>query len=544
MTDEETIDLSIFLNEYLGDAATGFQKAGDALLAFEKDRGQVEKLDEVARVFHTLKSSSAMLEFDDIAGLAHCAEDILGRIRRDKMPASQEVVNILFETTDTLEKMVMERGGEIVSDWGAQIKELKEKMGSAGTAAGSEASEPRFASRTPQLIEKIETVRVHIGLLDELFNQIGELLIAKNRLDTILRGAEGKDLREVLATIARTVNAMQENVSAARLVPVDEIFQKFPRMVRDLAREQRKEIGFVMEGREIELDKSVLDVISEPLIHLLRNAVGHGIEPPAEREAQGKVRRGVVKLTAKRAENHILIEVEDDGRGIDLDIMREAAVRKGFVKPEEAGLMADSDVMKVLFSPGFSSVENVTNLSGRGIGLNVVKIAARELGGTVDVATERGKGTRFSMTLPLTTAIVQTLLVEVGGHVFAIPSEIVLETMRIAASDIKKVADRLVFARGDDVISFIHMHDILGTGGRQGKEHDVVIIHRGKKFMGLGVDGVVGQMDNIIKPFDPIAQGFKGFSGGTILGDGRVALLLDIPALFGFETLQEERYSI
>ncbi|MBI1912659.1 MAG: chemotaxis protein CheA [Deltaproteobacteria bacterium] len=542
MADEDKIDLSIFLNEYLSDAAVGFQKASDALLALEKDRGRVEKLDEVARVFHTLKSSSAMLGFDDIAGLAHCAEDILVKLKGNQISVSQGVIDILFETADTLERMVTERGEKVVSDWGARITELMEKIKTAGTAQ-SEAAAPVIIPAPPP-IEKIETVRVHIGLLDELFNQVGELLIAKNRLDTILRGTGGKELREVLATIARTVNAIQENVTAARLVPVDEIFQKFPRMVRDLAREQRKEVDLIMEGREIELDKSVLDAISEPLMHLLRNAVGHGIESPTEREAQGKGKRGTLKLTTKRAENHILMDVEDDGRGIDLGRMRETAVMKGFIKPEEAELISDADVMKVLFSPGFSSVEYVTNLSGRGIGLNVVKIAARELGGTVDVVTQRGKGTRFSMMLPLTTAIVQTLLVEVGGHVFAIPSEIVLETMRIAASDIKEVADRRIFVRGTEVISFFLMNDILGMGGRHGKEHDVVIVHMGGKFIGLGVDGVVGQMDNIIKPFDPIAQEFKGFSGGTILGDGRVALLLDVAAMFGFETLRKERYSV
>ena len=384
-------------------------------------------------------------------------------------------------------------------------------------------------------------------LLDALFNQIGELLIARNRLDTILRGVEGKALREVMAAISRTVSAMQENVMAARLVPVDEIFQKFPRMVRDLAREEQKEIDLKIDGRDIELDKSVLDAVSEPLIHLLRNAVGHGIERASERERSGKGRRGTIKLAARRAENHILIDVEDDGSGIDLDRIKDIAARKGFVRPEDEAQMSDADVMKILFSNGFSSAEDVTGLSGRGIGLGVVRAAARELGGSVDVSTEKGKGTRFSMTLPLTTAIVQTLLVEVGGHVFAIPSEIVLETMRLSASDVREAGGTLVFVRGKEAIPLVYLRDVFlnGAGGAwHGDEYNVVVIHREKQLMGLGVDAVVGQMDNIIKPLDPIAQGFKGFSGGTILGDGRVALFLDIPALLGFEALQEERYSI
>lgn len=548
MPDEEKIDLSVFLGEYLSDAKAGFQKAGDAILAFEKDRGRTDKLDELGRVFHTLKSSSAMLGFADIAGLAHSAEDLVGGMKDADAPAAQISVDILLEVADALERMVAERGKKIVSDWAGVVSELKEKI--TATAAGKGPKPPATArpgASVRQPLEKIDTVRVHMRLLDDLFNQIGELLIAKNRLDTILRGAEDKALRGVMATIGRTVLAMQENVMAARLVPVDEIFQKFPRMVRDLAREEQKEIDLMMDGRDIELDKSVLDAISEPLLHLLRNAVGHGIEDPAERVALGKGKRGTIKLAARRAENHILVDVEDDGRGIDLDRMRAVAVRKGFVRPEEAGLMSGADVMKILFSTGFSSDDEVTGLSGRGIGLGVVKAAARELGGTVDVSTEKDKGTRFSMTLPLTTAIVQTLLVEVKGHVFAIPSELVLETVRLSASDVKEAAGRSVFVRGNDVLPLLNLHDAfrgVGTAQRGGGEQNVVVIRMEKQFMGLVVDEVVGQMDNIIKPLDPIAQGFKGFSGGTIMGDGRVALFLDIPALLGFEALKEEKYSI
>lgn len=464
-------------------------------------------------------------------------------MKDNRTPAAQEAVDLLFEIADTLERMVAERGKKNFSDWGDRVSGLKEKIRAAGTGE-AKGSAARPAAGRPQAFEKIESVRVHTRLLDALFNQVGELLIAKNRLDTVLRGAEGKELRDVLAAITRTVNAMQENVMAARLVPVNEIFQRFPRMVRDLARDEQKDIDLIMEGRDIELDKSVLDAISEPLIHLLRNAVGHGIERADERQRLDKGKRGTIRLVARRAENHILIDAEDDGRGIDLDRMKDIAVKKGFVKAEDAGAMSGEDVMRLLFSPGFSSAEGVTGLSGRGIGLGVVRTAAMELGGSVDVFTEKDKGARFSLTLPLTTAIIQTLLVEVGGHVFAIPSEIVLETLRLSASDVKEAAGTLIFVRGKEVIPLVHLRDAFGTKGRRGDEHNVVVIRRGKKLMGVGVDEVIGQMENIIKPLDPVALGFKGFSGGTILGDGRVALFLDIAALMGFETLREERYPI
>lgn len=568
MADEEKIDFFLFLNEYLNDARDGFHRANNALLALEKDLSRTELLDEVARAFHTLKSSSAMLEFLDISDLAHFSEDILGQMRRKDMPVTQEAIDALFEVVDTLEGMVKERAEkkEPSAEWQMRSAELKKKIEALGegraetgkhgmgetekTERGAEteitdSQIPRLSdSKTMPKIEKIETVRVHMSILDSLFNLVGELMITKNRIDNILADTAIKELKASLSAMDHMITSMQDNVSAARLVPVDEIFQKFPRMVRDLAREQGKEIEFIMEGREIELDKAVLDAISEPLIHLLRNAIGHGIESAEERRKLGKDRRGNIRLVAKRAENHIIIDVIDDGRGIDIERMKTVAVSKGFVKPEDAEFLQDKDIMKLLFATGFSSVDEVTGLAGRGVGLNVVRTAAKEMGGTVEVAAEKGKGSRFSMTLPLTTAIVQTLLVGVGDHVYAIPSDIVLETQRVEQADIKKIGDSEVFVRGNDVIPFVALNKALGILRREDTEFIAVLIHRGTRLIGIGVDTVLDQTDNIVKPFDPIAQQFRGFSGGTILGDGRVALLLDIPTLFGFETLQEEKYLI
>ncbi len=552
MVDEE-IDLSIFLKEYLNDARDGFQRANNALLLLEKDYRRMESLDEISRVIHTLKSSSSMIGFTDIAELAHSSEDLIGKMKSGEIPVTQESISLLFEIVDTLEQMVKERRerkSETSSELKARSSELKKKI-EAVVADILTASSPsplppgeRIKVRGGSEIEKIDTVRVHTSLLNSLFNLVGELIITKNRIDNILSNTTNKELKAVLSSMEHIITSLEENISAARLVPVDEIFQKFPRMVRDLALELHKEIDLVMEGSEIELDKAVLDAISEPLIHLLRNAVGHGIESAEERQKNKKNRRGTIRLIAKRGENHILIDVEDDGGGIDIPRMKEIAVRKGFIKHEESESLSSKDVIKILFSAGFSSVEKVTGLAGRGVGLDVVRTAAMKMGGTVEVTTEKGKGTKFSLTLPLTTAIVQTLLIGVGEHIFAIPSAIVLETQRIGRADIKDIGERQAFIRGEDVIPFVALDKMLGISHREDKEFIVVLIRRGERLLGLGVDAVLDQMDNIIKPFDPIAQRFKGFSGGTILGDGRVALLLDIPTLFGFETFKGERYSV
>ena len=557
MAEKDTIDFLRFLGDYLTDAREGFQIANKALLALEKDFSRTELLDEIFRVFHTMKSSSIMLEFSDIADLAHLTEDLLDLMRKNTIQVSQKSIDIIFELADTLELMVKERAvkkGASGSDWSAKVSEFRNKIEelkgktlpetaqiSKNAVEGSNKGEDRKASIPT--IEKIQTVRVHIDLLDSLFNTVGEIIILRNRIENIASKMQGKELKSTLAEMNRLITELQDNVSVARMVPVTEIFDKFPRMVRDLAKERRKEIDFVLEGSEIELDKAIIDAISEPVLHLLRNAIDHGIESPEERQKQNKSIRGRVRLAAKRTENHILIEVEDDGRGIDTSHIKQVAVRKGFIKQEEADSLQDKNIMNLLFHPSFTTAEEVTGISGRGVGLYVVKTSAKELGGSVEMTTQIGKGTRFTLKLPLSTAIMQMLMVGVGEHVFGIPSDIVIETLDVKPSDVREMKENKVIVLRKEVITFVPLHEVLNIPYRQGSENLIaVIINRGNKFMAIGVTTVLDQIENIVKPFDPIARQFKGFSGGMVLGDGRVALLLDIPALLNFETLKEEKY--
>ena len=546
MSDKDKIDLSMFLADYLNDAKEGFQRINSALLALEKDHSQTEQLDEVFRAIHTLKSSSMMLEFSNIAELAHTCEDLLDRLRKHEVSVSGETIDALFEVTDTLEKMVQERAEGKEGSVEFQVLARKVKELASGETYRQKQANPQEApeKKTTVIptIEKIQTVRVQVELLDALFNLAGELIINKNRLDNILSVTADKELKAALASMEHNISELQENVSAARLVPVGEIFQKFLRMVRDLGRESGKEVELILEGSEIELDKAMLDTLSEPLIHLLKNAVDHGIEPAETRQKRKKKKSGMVKLAVKRAENHILIDVEDDGSGIDTARMKEVAVRKGFVSPEESESLQDRDTLNLLFEPGVTSVEEVTDVSGRGVGLDVVKNSLKRSGGTVEVATQKGKGTRFTLTLPLTTAVLQTLMVGVGKHIFAIPTDTVVETLEIKPGDIKEIRNQQVLVLRQEVIPFVRLNEVLNVPGGEDQDNLIaVVIHIGGRFLSLGVDTVVDQMENIIKPFDPIAQQFRGFSGGTILGNGRVALLLDTPNLFGFETLRYEK---
>ena len=557
MPDKDKIDFSMFLDDYLSDAKEGLQSANSALLVLEKDYTKSGRLDEIFRHLHTLKSSSAMLEFTDIAQLAHIGEDLLDRLRKHQSPLNQQTIDILFEVLDVLEMMVKARTGgqrKPTAEWGKRLSDLQNKIKAQETKTpavrnGESDSTPpsQLSGSTASIagpvptIEKIKTVRVNVELLDSLFNLVGEIIITKNRIDSIIGGTAGKELKAALASLERLISELQDDVSAARLVPVNEIFQKYPRMVRDLARDAGKEVELVIEGGDLELDKAVLDTIAEPLIHLLRNAVGHGIENPETRQQTSKGRTGTIKLIAKRAENHVLIVVEDDGRGVDIGRIRKLLISQGRIKPEEVESLGDSDVLNFLFESGVTGAEGVTELSGRGVGLDVVRTAARSLGGRVDVVTEMNKGTSFILKLPLSTAVMQTLMVGVGQHVFAIPSDIVIETLEVKSQNIKQVHKERALILRQEAIPFVALGEVLNISQRQDQEGQIAVItHWGDRFLGLGVDAVIDQKENIVKTFDLIARQVNGFSGGIIMGNGNVALLLDIPSLFEIRTLGKE----
>jgi len=544
MPDKDKLDISMFINDYLTDCREGFQAINKALLALEKAPGQTEHLDEIFRHVHTLKSSSAMLEFSDVAELAHSCEDLMDRLRKNELAVTQDAIDILFEIIDKLEMMVKEHAEG--RHGGAGFKDIVrkiEKMSSGAPKLDEKPADGKPRKASSLFLEKIHTVKVDMDLLDAMFNIVGELIINKKRVDTIVAGSTSKELKTVLVSMDHMINELQENVSAARLVPVGEIFQKFPRLVRDLAREAGKEIELILEGSEIELDKAVLDTIGEPLLHLLRNAVDYGIETADSRQQQGKKRAGTIKLAASRMENHVSISVADDGAGIEPKQLKEVFIRKGLIKPGEAESLQDSDILEMLFEPGVSSAEKVTEVSGRGVGLDVVRNSVKQLGGTVNIITDKGKGTNFTLRLPLTTAVMQTLMIGVGKHIFAIPTDIVQETLEVKPQDIRNLHNQQALILRDEVVPFVRLHQILNIPDQENLEEMIaIIVNRGDRLIGLGVDTVVDQADNIIKPFDTLAQHFTGFSGGTIMGDGRVALLLDIPGLLGFTTIQKEEY--
>lgn len=537
--DKDKLDFSIFKAEYFSDAKEGFQEINTVLLILEKDYRRMEALDEIFRVIHTLKSASVMLGFTNIVELAHDSEDFLDMMRKREITVNAESLDCLFDIIDTLQKMVNAKAqGKDIINFTPVLDKIK-LFTQAGLSRFKQKETLERQVIMP-VIEKISTIKVKVDILDSFFNQVGELTILKNRLNNILSGRETKELRLVLGMMDRVIGVLQEDVSVVRMVAVAEIFQKFPRMVRDLAKEADKEINFVLEGSEIELDKAILDVIGEPILHLLRNAIGHGIELPLDRQKSGKPSEGTIKLSAKRDENYVLIEVGDDGKGINKEVIKRTAIDEGFTDAQEADSLTDKEIYELLFKPGFTTIQKAGGLSGRGVGLDVVKLSVEKLGGIVEVYTEENKGTKFTIKLPPVTAFLQMLMVGVGSHIFAIPSDVVIETLDIKQEFLKYVHDEEVLVLRKEIIPFVRLGEILNLEAAETHSETVaVIINIENTIAAVGVDSMFDITENIVKPFDPIARKFKGFSGGTIMADGRVALLLDIPSLVKFKNTKK-----
>ena len=374
-------------------------------------------------------------------------------------------------------------------------------------------------------------IRVDLRRLDALMKHVGELVVAKNRLTALSGEAADPTLSELSERIARLVSAMQTEVLAARMTPVGEVFDRFPRLARDLSRDLGKQIRFDMEGEEIELDRSILDEIGEPLLHLIRNAADHGIEPPEQRISAGKSAEGRILLSATRERNTVALRVVDDGRGIDRERILAKARHEGLASAE-VDTLTDDLLVRVLARPGFSTAKSVSGVSGRGVGVDVAMTRVRALGGTLEVRSELGRGSTFLIRVPLTLAIVRALLAEAGGERYAVPLAYVAETVEFDRRAVTSVRDREALVVRDQVIPTVHLRDLVSaTSEAKSGRQPTVILEVGERRTALVVDALLGQQDIVVEPFDA-PRGMPPFVGGaTILADGKPALILDAAAL-------------
>lgn len=377
-----------------------------------------------------------------------------------------------------------------------------------------------------------QSVRVDIEKLDTLMNLMGELVINKVRLEQIGQTHRLSELTETLEQMDRVTTDLQNIVMKVRMVPVSQVFNRFPRMVRDVTKELNKEINLTIEGEDTELDRTVIDEIGDPIMHLLRNSLDHGIEMPDEREAKGKPRIGEVGLIARHEGNNVVIMVTDDGKGIDADIIRRKAVEKGLYSQEEVDAMDDADAVRIVFLPGFSTAEKISDISGRGVGMDVVRSKIESLSGHVDVETHVNEGSVFKIKLPLTLAIIQAMLVQVQNEMYAIPLASIDSTLSVQPSDIRTVQNNEVIVLRGEIIPIIRMEETLMVPHvRDSQELFVVVVHAGDAKAGIVVDKLIGQQEIVIKTLGNLFLGLKMFSGATVLGDGRVALILDVATM-------------
>lgn len=403
---------------------------------------------------------------------------------------------------------------------------------SAKTPAAKASSSERRAS---------QTVRVDMHRLDELMNLVGELVINRTRLSDIGATHKLKDLNETLTRVSQISSSLQSVVMQVRMVPIEQVFDRFPRMVRDLAKKLNKKINLVLEGKETEMDRTVIDEIGDPMVHLIRNSIDHGIEKPEERISKGKPEVGTITLSARHEGNNVLIEVKDDGKGVDPSVVGRLAVERGLFSQENLSKMPPEEIQKVIFLPGFSTAKEVSDVSGRGVGMDAVKAKLEDLNGVLDLESRVNEGSKVTIKLPLTLAILPALMVKIGAEMFAVPLGSVDETLDISKSDINIVQHQEVTLLRGDVLPIIRLRNILDvpTTPEEAKEIEekteeisIVVCSSGEKRAGFMVDELLGQQEIVIKSLGNLLGGLPGIMGATMRGDGSIALILDVPSFF------------
>ncbi|HEU0265421.1 MAG TPA: chemotaxis protein CheA, partial [Geobacterales bacterium] len=392
------------------------------------------------------------------------------------------------------------------------------------------------------IADRSATLRVNFAKLDELLNLVGELVMHRTSLDTLERRLRAKrverellaDFKETNQFIADSASRLREAIMKVRMLPIRLVFERFRRLVRDLSQSHQKEVRLRFEGEETEIDKTVIDEIGEPLLHLIRNAIDHGMESPEERRLLGKPAAGTLLLRASHENSQIIIQVTDDGCGMEPERLRQSAVKKGILTEEQARALTDQEALQIIFMAGFSTRSVVTETSGRGIGLDVVKKRVISLNGMLEIDSRLGEGTTFTIKLPLTLAIITALMVEVRGRTFAIPITTVQESVKVPVEEIHRVEDGEVLQLRDRIIPVFRLSSFFGLDGEDDQELAyVVIVGSNDRMGGIVVDRLRGQQEVVIKPMDDYLGDLPGISGGSVLGDGSIALILDIAAFIG-----------
>lgn len=477
---------------------------------------------------------SALDEVGDVIKTIPSTEDL----EQEKFEYSFDIVLITGEEEQQVKNILMEISE--IQNITVQVLEVEAPVKAAAPvpAVVKDDKKPAAPAKKKQAIQHHDnmksgqSVRVGIEKLDSLMNLVGELVINKTRLEQIGNTHRIAELVETVEQMDRVTGDLQSIVMKVRMVPVGQVFNRFPRVVRDLAKELNKEVNLTIEGEDTELDRTVIDEIGDPLVHLIRNSMDHGVEHPDDREAKGKSRVGQVGLIARHEGNNVIIMVTDDGAGINAAKVRSKAVEKGVVTQEDADNMTDAEAVRLVFLPGFSTSDVITDVSGRGVGMDVVRTTIEALGGVIDVETKENEGSIFKIKLPLTLAIIQALLVNVQEEIYAIPLAAIDSTINITPEDIKTIQNKETIVIRGEIIPIVRLDKALNLEATEDAEElYVVIVHVGDKKCGIIVDKLIGQQEIVIKTLGKLLSGIKIISGATVLGNGQIALILDVAIL-------------
>jgi len=564
------------LNIYLEDARAHLEGLDHALLTLEREGLDPEVVAGIMGPLHTLKGNSGMMGFTGIKDYVHRLEDVFVRVGQGTVTLSRPLFDRLFAGASALRDAVEQacrQRGEVRSLEGertvldAILRQAPEPAAPSTVAtvaplalptpaappvappaplpappadASSSLAAPASSAVSAEYVSaRSSMVRVDFSQLDHLLNLVGELIIHRTKLHELGRelaeqmgGHESVELLSAVQQVASVSTQLQETVMDIRMLPIRHVFERFPRLVRDLARQQGKDIELILEGEGTRIDKAIIDEIGEPLVHMIRNSVDHGIETPAVRVARGKTPTGTILLSAMQESNHVLITIMDDGSGIDAAAVRRKAVGRGLLKADET--IADRELVQLIFSQGFSTAETVSELSGRGVGLDVVLKSIERLNGLVEVETVPGVGTKFIIQLPLTLAIISALLVEVSDRTYAVPLGSVVESLKFRSTDVHTINGRDTLRIRDRIVPLVRLDAFFGLRAAADQTaHYAVVLGRGDKRVGLVVNRLRGQQEVVIKALDPAVSGTAfALAGATIMGDGRVVLILDVAAFF------------
>jgi two-component system chemotaxis sensor kinase CheA len=553
------------LNDFLVETGEHIESAGEQLVLFERDPSDREAIVRIFRLFHTIKGTCGFLGLNRLERLTHATETLISKLR-DGAPATAETVSLTLSAVDHVKAILShlaqtrhEPAGDddalicaLQSDADAATGETGETvsdlLGPSGesaveqnTAAQAGAAAVAAVAPTPR---HAETVRVAVGALERIMLLVSELVLTRNQLLEITRHQEDTALKTPLQRLSSLTGDLQDAVMRARMQSVGRLFAGLPRLVRELSVDLKKKLHLVTEGADTELDRQLIELIRDPLTHLIRNCADHGIETPHKRQSLGKPEEGTIRVAATHEAGYITIDVSDDGRGLDLEKIRDKAVAKGLVDANDVKALSDEEVARFIFAPDFSTAATVTSISGRGVGMDIVRENIESIGGAVSLATVAGKGTRFTLKIPLTLAITPALIVETGDHRFALPQHSVVEAVSVGEGEGHSLEDMqgsFVLRLRDEVLPVVSLRDILGldNGPAAIKNGDLAIVMRvNNRVFGVVVDAVADVQEIVVKPLGSSLAELAVFSGHTILGDGSVVLILDptgIAEQMGFE---------